>query len=232
MRKKLCCLAICLLLTFIYAVPVSGSDILDGDKECSVTMELKTKDQEALTNVMFEFYQVGEIASYNQEKITYQYLETFRNSNITLNVEEASENEKSAKELCAYAKQQNIQGKRYVTDAEGIVRITGLKPGLYLVGAVYQEREVGKVEYTKPFLAGIPEYENNELIFDVTIKAKVSKETLPLIPLEKPVNKGKKPGIVKLPQTGMLRWPIPVLALAGILLLEAGWYEGYVKKNE
>lgn len=232
MRKNLCCLAICLLLTFIYAVPVSGSDILDGDKECSVTMELKTKDKEALANVMFEFYQVGQIESCNQEKITYQYLETFRNSNITLNVDEASENEKSAKELCAYAKQQNISGKRYVADGDGIVKITGLKPGLYLVGAVCQEHETGKAEYTKPFLVGIPEYENNELIFDVIIKTKVSKEPLPLIPLEEPVNKGKKPGKGKLPQTGMLQWPIPVLALAGMLFLEAGWYDGYVRKTK
>lgn len=236
MRKKLSYLAVCLLLTFIYAVPVSGSDIMDMDRECAVTMELRTKDKEAFDNGSFKFYQIGEVESFNQGKFTYRYLEDFQNSNVTLNIEGGSENEKSARELSTYAKKNKIPGETYVTDEAGTVRITGLKPGLYLVDTVYQDKEVGKVEFTKPFLACIPECENGELIFDVTIKTKVSNGAIPLTPLETP-NPIKKPsgnnsGGSKLPQTGMLRWPIPVLALAGMILMEVGWYDGYVKKKK
>lgn len=238
MRKKLCYIAVCLLLTFLYAVPVSGSDIMDMERECAVTMELKTEAKEALANGSFKFYQIGEVESFNQGKFTYRYLEDFQISNVTLNIEGASENEKSARELSNYAKKYKIPGETYVTDEDGIVRIAGLKPGLYLVDTVYQEKEVGKVEFTKPFLACIPEYENGELIFDVTIKTKVSNGAIPMTPLEnsskKPVKKpsGTHPGGSKLPQTGMLRWPIPVLALAGMILMEVGWYDGYVRKKK
>ena len=38
------------------------------------------------------------------------------------------------------------------------------------------------------------------------------------------------PGGGKLPQTGLLRWPVPVLALAGIALLLAGWMR--LKRHE
>ena len=47
--------------------------------------------------------------------------------------------------------------------------------------------------------------------------------------------KGFENGVLgkrRLPQTGTLQWPIPVLAVAGILLFLAGWMRKYGKKNK
>ena len=66
-------------------------------------------------------------------------------------------------------------------------------------------------------------------------KIEVSVSGKPETPLKRPVST-PKPAFsgnnLRLPQTGQLIWPIPVMAIAGMLLFAVGWSLRKDKKTE
>ena len=130
---------------------------------------------------------------------------------------------------------------------EGYADITKLPQGLYLV--VQTEASHG-YEAIKPFLVSIPMPDGDNWIYDVDATPKVG-ATIPETPdipdtpvspdspdnpvspgtPDNPVSPGNPDNPVSpsnpdkpvLPQTGQLNWPVPVLAVSGVLLFAAGW---------
>lgn len=103
-----------------------------------------------------------------------------------------------ARELADYA--QTLPGQTKAVGADGTVVFEPLDAGLYLV--VQREAAEGYLP-TEPFLVGIPMQVGGELVSHVDASPKASPAP-------------------KLPQTGQLNWPVPVMAAAGALLLLAG----------
>lgn len=98
---------------------------------------------------------------------------------------------------------------------EGKVSFTGLKPGLYLIVQTKLSEGDRKVN---PFLISIPDEEGN---FQIEGEPKPGIYT-PKQPETKTPSGGNTPSGKKLPQTGQLWWPVPVMGGAGILLILAG----------
>ena len=115
----------------------------------------------------------------------------------------------------------------------------GLQTGLYLLvpGQMQKYR-------TDPSLVSIPTNLNAQLLYDMTVNPMAERIPDPVYPPEeseepstpevkKPPKKTETivtPGITpeqktpeKLPQTGQLTWPIPVMAASGIALFLLGW---------
>ena len=131
----------------------------------------------------------------------------------------------------AVAAQQNV-------DEEGYADFTKLPQGLYLV---MQTEASHGYEAIKPFLVSIPLPDGDSWIYDVDATPKVG-ATIPETPdtpdtpvepetpdipeqpdsPDTPVSPGT-PDKPVLPQTGQLNWPVPVLAVSGVLLFAAGW---------
>lgn len=101
-------------------------------------------------------------------------------------------------ELAEFAK--NIPGQTKSVGADGTAVFEPLEPGLYLV--VQREAAEG-FQTISPFLVGIPMQVDGALVYHVDASPKASP-------------------VPKLPQTGQVNWPVPVMAAAGILLLLAG----------
>ena len=106
---------------------------------------------------------------------------------------------------------------------EGKAKFENLKPGLYLIT---QKKAASGYNPLTPFLVSVPYNDNGHYEYDVDIKSKaeLEKEPKPTVP-----SSGKPSD--KLPQTGQLNWPVPVLAAGGLLLMIVGYLLQREKKR-
>ncbi len=114
------------------------------------------------------------------------------------------------------------------TNASGKVTFSGLTPGYYLVIAKSFTNEEGLVYSANPILVSVPGSGENES-FQIVIESKseLTKPETPTTPdtptTEKTTTTTSKKSKGTLPQTGLLWWPIPVLAVAGMLFYLLGY---------
>ncbi len=128
-----------------------------------------------------------------------------------------------AESLAEYVREQGLAGITNEIGQDGIVSFTVLEPGLYLL-----VQDVAAEGYNKaaPFLVSVPMTENGSYIYDVDASPKVELTKAPAEP-EQP----ETPTGPKLPQTGQLNWPIPLLVVAGLCLLSVGWLLRFGKQE-
>lgn len=107
-----------------------------------------------------------------------------------------------------------------------MVSFTNLELGLYLLVQDVAAEGCIKME---PFLVSVPMEENGGYLYDVDASPKVELAKLPVEP-SKP-EQPELPGGSKLPQTGQLNWPIPLLVMSGLCLLSAGWLLRFGKRK-
>lgn len=103
----------------------------------------------------------------------------------------------AARALADHAK--TLPGKTQTPNAEGAVCFPNLEPGLYLL--VQRRAGEGQQPFS-PFLVSIPTVIGDTTVYDVVARPKSAPP--------------------ELPQTGQLRWPIPVLTLGGVSLILLG----------
>ena len=102
---------------------------------------------------------------------------------------------------------------------EGRVRFADLEPGLYVV--IQQEGEASEgFAPIRPFLLSLPVWAEGAYQYDLEAVPKVPLETEPTIPTT-PTTPTEPPE-PNLPQTGQLNWPIPLLCVAGAVLILIG----------
>ena len=109
-------------------------------------------------------------------------------------------------------------------DRDGNATFSDLTFGLYLVVQKTAAPGYGK---TAPFLVSVPYLYADEYQYDVTSQPKtdLEREVKPTAP---PSSGGGK----KLPQTGQLWWPVPVLACAGLGCIAVGLFRRREARDE
>ena len=133
------------------------------------------------------------------------------------------------------------------TDSSGSVSFTSLAQGLYLVGGVTHQQGSHRYQ-SAPCLISLPSWDSSTGVWELNVTAfpkferrgtsggdptptptepdtptPPDPEDQPVDPVEPPDTPPTPPvGPEKLPQTGQLKWPVPVLAALGMLLLLAG----------
>ena len=104
---------------------------------------------------------------------------------------------------------------------DGKVTFSSLPFGLYLAVQKTAPAGYGK---TEPFLVSLPYLYEGEYQYDVASQPKTDLErevpTKPTSPATNPTFPGGK----KLPQTGQLWWPVPVLACGGLGCIVVGLF--------
>ncbi len=110
-----------------------------------------------------------------------------------------------------------------VTDSNGNVLFSGLAPGYYYVMAESFTTEDGKIYSASPVFISLPG-SNEEGVYNITVESK-SEMTTPTVPENPPKEDKPKEDTPtgKLPQTGVLWWPVPVLFAAGLILYFLGY---------
>ena len=108
-----------------------------------------------------------------------------------------------------FAVENSLRGQTLSLGQDGSAVFSGLDTGLYLL--VQEEAGRGYLP-VRPFFIGIPQMIGGEPVYDVDAGPKCAPEPAgPTVP-----------GGPNIPQTGQLRWPVPVMAALGLLLFAAG----------
>lgn len=124
--------------------------------------------------------------------------------------------EKLPRSLCNWADMKSLEGVSSTAGKDGRLVFPDLEPGLYLL----RQKEAGAGFYPlSPFLVTVPRLNGETWVYEVDAMPKTQ---LVEKPGDKPNPKPNPNPNPKLPQTGQLNWPVPVLAGSGLLLFALG----------
>lgn len=225
----------CLLCVSAFAAEPSALE-----RKGSITLTLET-EAGPVPGGTLSVYPVAKIEPVSQG-YSYTYVDAFMDCPYSLEGDLLSQ--VLANHLITYARYHQLQPLLFEVDLSGTVETGELDCGLYLV---FQEDSHVYNGYLpiQPFLISIPvETATGEWVFDANATPKVSVEKEDPTPAptstpkpDKPVptpGATPKPGGSgdDIPDTGQSNWPVPILAIAGIVLFGIGWYIRYSGKDD
>lgn len=154
-------------------------------------------------------YRVASVSK-NGADMSFTYTNGFENCGIALdNVSESTLASRLAEKVAP-----NAQAVTKTVSDSGIAVFDDLKTGLYLI---VQKQAAEGYDAIQPFLVTVPIMENGQYVYDVDAHPKAgtaSRKTTQTPPAQEVLS--------ALPQTGQLNWPVPVLAVIGVVLVAAG----------
>ena len=221
MKRKLIMALVLILVLTMMPFQSFASEMIPPDKTGSITLTLQYNG-EPIKDGYFSCIQVADVVREDANYYFRQLLEpdtVFRNGLPSVD----------DMYLLVYDNPTFfIAHKVSHTNTTGTVKFGGLKPGLYLI---IQETASKGYTAAKPFLVSVPYKMDGKYIYDVD--ATVKSELEPTTQTEPTVPPTTIPD-EKIPQTGQLTWPVPILAVGGMLLFMLGWWLifGFRKEND
>ena len=227
--RKTVHLALCLILilTSIALMGVSAAAAVNLDKSGSVSVHIHTQNGINVQDARIGLYLVGkpEIVNHN---LHFSPTGSFEECNVSLN---NLSDTGIAAELAAWAKANRIASNMQThTDSEGKASFEAVSPGLYLViQSGFKDGKTGRFSEIQPFIVTVPmsSEAGTSWIYEIEAQPKVN----PIITPSPTVKPTTPPSDASLPQTGMLRWPVPVWGVGGIVLFSIGWALFFGKKK-
>ena len=222
-KKRLSALLLTLVLCCGAAAPAYAAQVPDLSRTGSISAAM-TYDGKAVGGGSLTLYKVGEIAQ-NDGNYSFVLTQDYQDSSVSLS--DISDPD-LAKSLAEYAAGHQRTGITVDIGEDGQVKAQNLELGLYLV---IQSEAAEGFEAVAPFLVSVPMYENGVYVYDVDAQPKLGTLTRAQEESEEEsetTSETTTPDTTTtttdthLPQTGQLNWPIPVLTIAGLLLILAG----------
>lgn len=213
-KQKLFAAIAAALLLWALPVGVRAHSVPDMNRKGRITVTLRDGSA-PVSGGSLTWFRVGDVAE-DDGNYSFALSGDFSGSGVSL---EDIESHAVAGALADYAKKQKLAGTTVSISAGGQAAISNLQPGLYLL----TQREAAKgYAPLNPFLVSLPSYEDGVYRYEVDASPKVSLERAPEEPTET-----TRPTIPlkddELPQTGVLNWPVPVMAVAGLMLICLGF---------
>ena len=212
-KKKIMVFLLAVFLVHCTAVPVLAAQPMPNLSENgSITFEM-VKNNVPLNGGSINLCKVGNIQE-NDSNYTFVLVEELKGNNVDL---KNPSDYDVAEELLRLVKKHNLTIQN-APIANGKASFTNLPVGLYLV---WQDEKNATEGFSPihPFLISIPKFDGTRYIQDIVAKPKVPLEVKPT---ETPSPSPTPTPPPKLPQTGQLNWPIPVMAGAGCVLFFIG----------
>ncbi len=149
---------------------------------------------------------------------SYLYTESYKDFEVE--PEKAMQPEYIEK-LLAVTEEKKPQALAATSDEAGKVAFEPLLPGIYLVTQKDAEKATIAVS---SFVVSLPHLSEDGYSYEIDASPKVVVTEKPDKP-DKPdtPDNPDKPVPPRLPQTGQLWWPVPMLAFAGLLFIMLGW---------
>ena len=215
MHRRICSLLLILVLVCAAALPVCAHEVPDVTRLGSIAISM-THQGEPVPGGSLTLYRVAYVVSQDGD---YRFAYTADFAECAIPVTELGSAD-LPRALAELAKTKNLEGMTLPIDDGGRVKFSGLELGLYLL--VQQEAAPG-FKKVNPFLVSVPQNVGGHYVYDVDTAPKnlpgPDEETTPPPPPPPPTG----PDGPDLPQTGQLNWPVPVLAVLGLLLVAAGF---------
>lgn len=187
----------------------------DFDRKGSISITMTHKG-EPVSGGKLTLYRVGAPTVDDDWNYSFVYTETFASCEVPI---DDPSTEKVAKALADLINRRSIPGTGKTISKQGTVRFDDLEVGLYLL---VQYIPAYGYNIVSPFLVSVPQYqeEDGQYIYEVDASPKVELEPRETTkPTESTTPKGDK-----IPQTGQVNWPVPVLTAGGLLLLLLGHF--------
>lgn len=202
-----------ILLNTLTVTAFASHPVPDLSQNGSITFYMDLDDQ-PLNGGNLNLYKVGDIAVEDGD-YSFCLIDELQGSNVVLN--DVSD-PLLAEALLNIAKDAQLQPitKRI---EEGKAVFSDRPVGLYVVWQDDQDATEGYAPI-RPFLISVPRFQDDAYILDVVADPKIPLET---VPTETTPPSTPTPPDERLPQTGQLNWPIPVMTASGIILFFVGW---------
>ena len=212
--KKLFALLCALALLASLAPDAHAQDYIRMDQPGSITLELRFQDEPVIGGT-FSCTKVADVVDEDGNL----YFQTLVEAVICREgIPAVSDMERLVQENRDFFSGE----KRTVTNETGTVVFENLLPGLYLIA---QDTEAQGYSKINAFLVSVPYMVDGVYVYDVTARTKTA--------LEQEVPETTVPDDdEKLPQTGQLNWPVPVLAAGGLVVFVLGWYLRFGRKKD
>lgn len=204
--------AVCMLASGAMAI-----EPIDTGRTGSLTIDCQ-HDSKAVPDMTFSLYRVAKVGNDGQ----FALLPAYQKSGVSVKENDTTDQWKTdAATLAKWVSDNKLSPTATkTTDSKGKATYAPAKTGLYLV--VGTDKKSGDNTYqSTPFLVSVPGQTADATQWEYAVTAKPKTSVTPNTP-DKPGKPGK-PGNPHLPRTGQLKWPIPLLAGAGLLLMLAGW---------
>ena len=214
MRRKMNALLVILVLVCAMALPVRAHEVPDADRRGSIAISM-TYQGDPVPGGSLTLYRVADVVSDDGDYL-FAYTSDFAGCTVPVTELDSAQ---LPRELADIAADRKLQGTSLKVDDGGRLVFSDLPIGLYLL---VQEEAAPGFRKVNPFLVSVPQNEDGRYVYDVDTAPKnlPGPEEEPTEPTE-PAPTG--PGEPELPQTGQMNWPVPVLAVLGMLLVAAGF---------
>lgn len=211
------------------ALSVSAVEIPDASRKGSLTLTM-VWDGKSLDGGRLTLYRVGTIDNHNGD---YFFVPVPQLEDAAPQLTDLTDKTLPPKFL-ALAEEKQLT-PIHVPILSGKALAESLSTGLYLV-AQAEEDACDGYDPIDPFLISLPQWDGKTYQYDITARPKVglpdSEPTEPTEPepsepepSEPEPSEPEKPGPEKeprLPQTGQQNWPVPVMAVSGLMLILLG----------
>lgn len=191
------------------------STLPQTDKNGSIQITMKDAGK-TVSGGTFTCINVG-ILETEQGESVWKFANTFTDCGLNM---EQLQTEEFADKLWKYAQEKSAYGTTKEINKSGTVLFENIPVGVYLM--VQQKAADGYYE-VHPFVVTIPVQDENGWRYDVDASPKMEKMKKKPVTPEKKQEDSQKQNSRKLPQTGQLNWPIPVLTFLGVILFTIGW---------
>lgn len=227
-----------LLAAVLLALPAAAEDtrpVVDHqryeDQDCSISLELKYKEA-PIPGCKLDLYLVAEVTEGEDYHFRYVTdLAGFDRESYPLgqdaDLTEVVNGRTLADALSRF--RQDNPGAMYPvqqqeTDENGVAVFDDLPFGLYYV---VQSNAVGGYQPLRPFLVTVPYWDETGAKWLYEVEATSKMEPIQPTPPKEEPEQPTQPTVPRpegpLPQTGQLNWPVPVLAVGGMVLFLLGW---------
>lgn len=218
-----------MVLSAAVAVGASASgEWIDLNKKGSISVTMHDSKNTAIAGGEMTLYKVADVHLENEADLSFVLTNGFAASGV----KESELTEKNFNASALVSKfQKGITSTAVSTKAEigkdGKVSFSNLDLGIYLL---VQNKAADGYNAVNPFLVTVPMQENGSYIYTVDATPKVEAATA--APTVTPAPTTVPTTGNKLPQTGQLDWPVPVMACMGVLLFSLGFYMQQKEKRE
>lgn len=217
------CIAALLFLGLLCPLPLAGhaSEVPDESKKGSITVEMEYNGKPVTDGTLSAYY----VGSIQESDGSYSFVKTPELVEFSGDYANVT-TPKLAEDLAAFVKERKLTACAQAENKDGKAVLSELELGLYLIVQTQASKGFDPVN---PFLVSVPMNQGGKYVYDVNADGKfqLHQESKPTDPPLPPI-----PTDPKLPQTGQLNWPIPVLAVIGLLLFSAGWILRYGNQSQ
>lgn len=224
MKRKLFCRSIGLLMLTVLMLSLSTQALAAGTQTGSISVTMQEKDGTIIPGGELILYKVAAAIEEdaNRSFVPEKGFEAFEKDILGLDPQKGLR-ELDPQKFADYIKTNHLKGTATKINARGEAKFSGLAEGIYLI---VQEKPAEGYYPINPFFVTVP-YRTPEgkLLYhvDASPKSEPGEPAPTTKPTEPPATEPGKPTDPKLPQTGVLWWPVPLLAMAGLILLSLGY---------